>query len=54
MIRSISKFLKCNGYTVVTLVNNAIARGMTKEDALNRINLRKFIIYSLVQVTKLF
>ena len=27
---------------------------MTKEDALNIINLRKFIIYSLVQVTKLF
>ena len=49
-----SKFLKCNGYTVETLVNNAIARGMTKEDALNIINLRKFIIYSLVQVTKLF
>ena len=42
------------GYTVDSLVNNAIAKGMTREDILNIRNLRKFIIHSLVQATKLF
>ena len=36
------------------LVNNAIAKGMSEEDISDIKNLRKFIIHSLVQVTKLF
>ena len=48
------KFSNCEGYTVETLINNAIGSGMPKKDALNLKYLRKFIIKSLVQVTQLF
>ena len=49
-----SKFLKCPGYTVDDLIRNAIAKKMSKEDAIDIRNLRKFIIDSLVKVTRLF
>ena len=49
-----SKFLNCSGYTVDNLANNAYAKGMAREDIISVIYLRKFIIKSLVQVTKLF
>ena len=49
-----SKFSRCEGYTVETLCNNAFGSGLKKDDVISLINLRKFIINSLVKVTKLF
>jgi len=49
-----SKFSNCQGYTVDTLCNNAFGSGLKKDDVISLINLRKFIINSLVNVTKLF
>ena len=48
------KFSNCEGYKVESLVTNAIAKGMNQKDISDIKNLRKFIIKSLVQVTKLF
>ena len=48
------KFYNCRGYMVETLLNNAIASGMGKDNAHKLLELRKFIIKSLIQVTKLF
>ena len=48
------KFVNCNGYSVDTLYRNGLAAGLTKEKARKLAYLRKFIINSLVQVTKLF
>jgi hypothetical protein len=48
-----SKFVECQGYFVENLINNAKAFKMNKEDTKNLINLRKFIIDSFVNVTKL-
>ena len=48
------KFYNCSGYSVQTLANNGIASGIGEENTIKLIQLRKFIIYSLVQVTKLF
>ena len=48
------KFYSSKGYSFESLVNNAIASGLGKENAKKLLYLRKFIINSLVQVTKLF
>ena len=48
-----SKFVECQGYFVENLINNAKAFKMNKEDTKNLISLRKFIIDSFVNVTKL-
>ena len=45
------KFSNCTGYNPQILENNADISGMNKEEALS---IRKFIINSLIQVTKLF
>ena len=46
-----SKFSNCPGYNPQILENNANISGMNKKEALS---IRKFIINSLIQVTKLF
>ena len=48
------KFYFCPGYFAETLINNGINSGMGKENAKKLVYLRKFIINSLIQVTKLF
>ena len=48
------KFYNCRGYSVETLNNNATASKMNKDNTLKLLNLRKFIILSLIKVTKLF
>ena len=48
------KFYNCKGYSAETLANNGLASGIGKENTIKLINLRKFIIHSLIQVTKLF
>ena len=48
------KFYDCQGYSVDTLANNGIASKIGRENTLKLIGLRKFIIKSLIQVTKIF
>jgi len=48
------KFSKCEGYNPKILLNNAIASGMSVEKAKKGLELRKFIINSFIQVTKMF
>jgi hypothetical protein len=49
----LKKFINCQGYSSENLFNNAKALGMNREDTKNLIQLRKFIIDSFVNVTKL-
>ena len=48
------KFSKCEGYNPKLLLNNAIASGMSPENAKKGLELRKFIINSFIQVTRMF
>ena len=48
------KFSKCEGYNPKILLNNAIASGMSVDKAKKGLELRKFIINSFIQVTKMF
>ena len=49
----LSKFIKCPGYFVENINNNAHVLGMNLEEKQKLFNLRKFIINSFVKVTKL-
>mgnify|MGYP002623021467 CR=1 FL=1 len=49
----LSKFINCEGYSVDNIINNANALRMNEEDKKNLTTLRKFIINSFVNVTKL-
>ena len=48
------KFSKCEGYQPKILLNNAVASGMSIENAKKGLELRKFIINSFIQITKMF
>ena len=49
----LTKFINCQGYSVDFLINNAKALRMNEEDTKNLIILRKFIVDSFVNITKL-
>ena len=49
----LTKFINCQGYFVDYLINNAFALRMNEEDTKNLIKIRKFIVDSFVNVTKL-